>query len=110
MFVLLRVLAIGEAVVIGIDQFQPKAVRLFGSFHVHAHGGAGTYKIPVAIDVVDAVDWRPILIDPKSAGREICSLSRIGAVPFGGQGPRSEGGVLWRGCFLCPSSVFLLLC
>ena len=41
---------------------------LFGSFHVHVHGRAGAYKIAVSVDVVDAIDRRPIFIDPESAG------------------------------------------
>src|ERR1700675_1779725 len=61
---------------------QAAHFRLFGSFHVHVHGRAGTYKIPVSIDVVDAVHWGPILIDPESADRETRSFSRIGAIPF----------------------------
>src|SRR5215813_2536890 len=58
---------------------------LFGCLHVHVRGGTSTYKIPVAVDVVDAVHRGPVLVDPESAGRETRSFARIWPVPFGDQ-------------------------
>jgi hypothetical protein len=43
---------------------------LFGSFHIHVQGRAGTYET-VSIDIVDTIDGRPIFIDPESAGRSM---------------------------------------
>ena len=51
----------------------------------HVNGGTGTHKVPVAIDVVNAVHWGPIFIDPESADRETRSFSRVGAIPFADQ-------------------------
>src|SRR6185295_12796856 len=59
--------------------------RLFRSLHINVNGGTGTHKVPVAIDVVNAVHWGPILIDPECAGRETRGFSRIGPVPIADQ-------------------------
>ena len=48
----------------------PTDVKLFGSLHIHLHGGAGTHEIAVAVNIVDAVDRRPILVHSEGAWRK----------------------------------------
>jgi len=43
---------------------------------------SGTYEISISKDIVDTVDWGPILVGPESAGLEAGSFARVGSVPF----------------------------
>ena len=56
--------------------------HLLGGFGVGLDRRADADEMAVAIDVVDAVDRRPVLVDAEGAGGEAGGLARIGPVPF----------------------------
>src|SRR5262245_44195792 len=56
--------------------------QLLGRRHIQLRRRAGTYEISIAINIVDTVNWGPILVDPESASREAGGVARVGPVPF----------------------------
>src|ERR1700720_2700182 len=48
----------------------------------HRKADASTNEVSVSINIIHAVDRRPVFIDPEGAGRKAGGLARIGPVPF----------------------------
>ncbi len=53
-----------------------------GCFDIRVQRRTSTCQIAVPVDVVDAIDRRPILIDPKCSRRETRRVARVRAVPL----------------------------
>src|SRR5688572_10487519 len=67
---------------------------LFSSFHVGVQRRARADEIAVAVDIVDAVDRRPVLVDPAGPGWETGGLAAVGPAPFSDQILDRVGGIL----------------
>src|ERR1700724_572687 len=69
---------------------------LFRRLDISFHRRAGANEVAVSINIVHAVDRRPVFIDPEGAGWKAGSLARIGPVPFADEVFDGVRGVLQR--------------
>src|SRR5580704_515412 len=71
-------------------------MTLFHRLDIGFHRRAGANEVAVSINIVHAVDRRPVFIDPEGAGRKAGGLARIGPVPFADEVFDGVWGVLRR--------------
>jgi hypothetical protein len=55
---------------------------LFGRLDVDFHQRAAADQVAVALDIVDAVDRRPVFVDAEGVGREAGLFAAMGAIPI----------------------------
>jgi hypothetical protein len=74
-------------------------MTLFRRLDTGFHRCASANEVAVSINIVHAVDRRPVFIDPEGAGRKAGGLARIGPVPVADEVFDGVRGAFFKGLF-----------